>query len=173
MKTDKIGYFLILAASAARRATCPRLAVGAVLIKEGRIISTGYNGAPAGFKECLDDGCLMFESVNDRARCVNSIHAEINCLIRAREQGDTIVCTDQPCLNCLKAILSHNPDIEIYYAKPYNDSARDMFLAFHNRGPRSIEGNRGIRIYQIDPSIIAEAKSALSEVEGFFDELLR
>ncbi len=126
-RLDKDEYGMAIARAVALRSTCPRRAVGAVLMKDGRIISTGYNGAPPGMKPCLDRGsCLMFEG-----HCINTIHGEMNALLRARETGDTLITTDQPCLPCLKACLSHNRDIKIVYWRKYEDPARDHFMVNH------------------------------------------
>lgn len=126
-RLSKTEYALVLARAAALRSTCPRRQVGAVLLKEGRIISTGYNGAPPGQVDCLEGGCLMFDG-----HCINTIHAEQNALLRARETGDVLVSTDQPCLSCLKAALSHNPGIHIYAWRPYIDDARTRFIRHHD-----------------------------------------
>lgn len=130
MRPSLTTYFMMLALAAAQRSTCPRRSVGAVLTKAGRVISTGYNGAPPKMSDCLDDGCLMYAD-SDRERCINTIHAELNALIHAKEVGDLLVTTDQPCINCLKAALSHNPEIQIVYLHPYADAARDHFVSFH------------------------------------------
>lgn len=119
-------YFSLISHAVALRSTCGRRKVGAVLVKEGRIISTGYNGAPPGMQHCSDSGC-----VKHGENCVNTIHAETNCIIRAREQGDTLYCTDKPCLSCLKAAISHNPKIRIVYCRDYEDPARETFLNAH------------------------------------------
>lgn len=126
-------YFMALARMASSRSTCPRRSVGAVLIREKRVISTGYNGSPPGFRQCDVDGCLMVEG-----HCINTVHAEQNALLRSREQGDTIYCTDAPCLMCLKSCLSHNSGMKIVYWRDYRDDLRDAFLAHH-----------GIQIYRI------------------------
>lgn len=128
-----IQYGMVIAKAVALRSTCPRRSVGAVLMNKGRIISTGYNGAPPGMQSCDENGCLM---VNDH--CVNTIHAEANALLRAREVGDILVSTDKPCLACLKASLSHNPDIKIYYYRDYRDDDRTAFVNFHMLHPRLI-----------------------------------
>lgn len=124
MRPNHIQYFLTIAFAAALRGTCIRRRVGAVLTKNGHIVSTGYNGAPPGGKHCIDEGCLMH---NDR--CIRTIHAEMNAVIQAKEKADTLFSTDMPCINCLKALLSHNKDIVIYYVREYRDAERDIFIA--------------------------------------------
>lgn len=75
-------YFISIAREVARRATCPRAKVGAVIVKDHRIISTGYNGAPAGEPHCCDVGC---DIVNDH--CCRTIHAEVNAVGQAARFG--------------------------------------------------------------------------------------
>lgn len=118
-----------LARMAAARATCSRRMVGAVLTLDKRVISTGYNGAPSGMRQCDEVGCLMYQAPGEeRPRCIRTIHAEINALTRAKEQGSHLYCTDLSCVNCLKAALSHNPYLEIWYWRDYPDEARDLFV---------------------------------------------
>ncbi len=83
----------------AKRSTCPRAAVGAVIVRDKRILTTGYNGSPAGLPHCTEVGCLM---VNDH--CVRTLHAEQNAIIQGALHGvdvsdSTIYVTHQPCLD--------------------------------------------------------------------------
>ncbi len=117
-------YYMILAFAAAARGTCPRRKVGAILTKDGEAVATGYNGSPPKMPHCDEVGCLLSEG-----RCIRTIHAEMNALLRGR-QGDTLYCTDQPCLACLKAALSAGVR-RIFYARPYPDLARDLFVEAH------------------------------------------
>lgn len=127
-RLSKDEYLMIVAMATSLRSTCERRKVGAVLVKDGRIISTGYNGALAGYDNCPGvDTCKL-----KTAGCVYTVHAEANCITRAREQGDAIYCTDMPCINCLKMILSHNPKMKIVYLRPYNDETRDSYLKHLN-----------------------------------------
>jgi len=75
-------YFLNIARAVATRATCPRASVGAVIVKNNRIISTGYNGAPAGEPHCTEVGCLM-----EDGHCQRAIHAETNAVAEAARFG--------------------------------------------------------------------------------------
>lgn len=118
-------YFLTIAIAASLRSTCNRRAVGAVLVKERRVISTGYNGAPPGLEHCGEKH-VMFDG-----HCINTIHGEQNALIAARDQGDHLYCTDQPCIMCFKLALAHNPDIIVVYLRKYPDLARDHFIERH------------------------------------------
>lgn len=92
-------YFLSIAKVVATRASCPRKSVGAVLVRNNRILSTGYNGAPKGMPHCTDVGCNIVDNHCERAR-----HAEMNALhyVVNHEQipGSIMYCTLQPCDHC-------------------------------------------------------------------------
>jgi len=99
-------YFMKVAVVVASRATCPRRQVGAVVVRDGNILSTGYNGAVRGATHCIESGCLL-----EHEHCVRAVHAEANALIQAARHG---VCTDradmysttQPCRQCAKLIVN-------------------------------------------------------------------
>lgn len=106
-------YFLGIAQAVSLRADCTRRRVGAVIVVDGRIVSTGYNGAPAGAKGCLSDGAcprgkLTYEQqpANYGYNSCISIHAEGNALLYAYRdvRGATLYCTDEPCVDCAKLI---------------------------------------------------------------------
>lgn len=107
-------YFLRLADLVATRATCLRRHVGAVLVRNERIISTGYNGAPRGLSHCLDLGCLreqMGIPSGQRYELCRGVHAEQNAIINAAyygvsTQGAVLYCTNQPCLICARMIIN-------------------------------------------------------------------
>lgn len=75
-------YFIHIAKEVASRSTCPRAAVGAVITIDNQIISTGYNGAPAGQPHCTDKGCIIVKD-----HCQRAIHAEINAIKQAVQRG--------------------------------------------------------------------------------------
>ncbi len=75
-------YFLSIAKKVASRATCPRASVGAVIVKDKRILTTGYNGAPTGERHCTKIGCLM-----ENGHCERTIHAETNAVVQAARFG--------------------------------------------------------------------------------------
>ena len=75
-------YFIRIAKEVASRSTCPRAAVGAVIVKDNHIISTGYNGAVAGKPHCEDEGCNVMDG-----HCQRAVHAEINAIIQATHNG--------------------------------------------------------------------------------------
>ncbi len=113
-----------IAREVATRSTCPRLAVGAVIVRDKRILTTGYNGSPAGMPHCEDVGCLI-RIVDGRESCQRTLHAEQNAIIQAAYhgvsvRGATIYCTHQPCLVCTKMILNAGIE-EVYYEAGYPD----------------------------------------------------
>lgn len=117
-------YFMRIAREVATRSTCPRLAVGAVVVRDKRILTTGYNGSPAGMPHCEDVGCLI-RIVDGRESCQRTLHAEQNAIIQAAYhgvsvRGSTIYCTHQPCLVCTKMILNAGI-VEVYYEGGYPD----------------------------------------------------
>ncbi len=120
-------YFMRIAFEVARRSTCPRAAVGAVIVRDKRILTTGYNGAPTGLPHCTEVGCLM---VNNH--CVRTLHAEQNAIIQGALHGvdvseSTLYVTHQPCLTCAKMII--NAGIRrVVYAGDYPDELARAFL---------------------------------------------
>ena len=118
----------------AQRSTCTRRAVGAIIVKDKRILTTGYNGAPSGTKHCLDVGCLREEMKipsGERHELCRGIHAEQNAIIQAGYHGVSVkdavlFCTNLPCSICAKMII--NAGIKkIYYQTGYADKmSQDM-----------------------------------------------
>ncbi len=106
-------YFLKIASVVAERATCRRHNVGAVAARDKHILATGYNGAPAGLKDCLELGCLRDElniPSGTRHEICRGIHAEQNVIIQAALhgvslEGSTIYCTLTPCYLCAKMLV--------------------------------------------------------------------
>lgn len=111
----------------ALRSTCDRARVGAIIVKDRRILTTGYNGAPAGLPHCDEIGHLMVGG-----HCVRTLHAEQNAIIQAAYHGvsvadSTIYVTHQPCLTCAKMII--NAGIKrVVYAGHYPDENAVAFL---------------------------------------------
>lgn len=120
----------------AQRSTCTRRAVGAIIVKDKRILSTGYNGAPSGIRHCLEVGCLR-ESLQvpsgERHELCRGIHAEQNAIIQAAYHGVSVnnavlYCTNQPCSICAKMII--NAGIKkIYYQSGYSDALAQEMLS--------------------------------------------
>lgn len=130
-RPDKHTYFMSIAEQVATRSTCHRRQVGAVLVRNGHIVSTGYNGAPPGLSHCIDnDVCLILPPI---ANCIQTIHAELNSLLHvaSHQVGDILYSTDQPCLVCIKAALSAGVE-RIYYKTPYPSDERDLFIRFNS-----------------------------------------
>ncbi len=120
-------YFMDIAFQVATRSTCDRARVGAIIVKGRRILTTGYNGAPAGLPHCDDVGHLMIGG-----HCVRTLHAEQNAIIQGALHGvgvagGTMYVTHQPCLTCAKMII--NAGIErVVYAGEYADENAVAFL---------------------------------------------
>jgi dCMP deaminase len=123
-------YFLKIAAVVAERSTCLRHHVGAVAVKNKHILSTGYNGAAAGCKDCLELGCLRNElniPSGERHEICRAIHAEQNAIIQAALhgvsiEGCTIYCTHTPCILCAKMLANAKIKRFVSFGK-YNDSS--------------------------------------------------
>lgn len=114
-------YFIEMAKLAAARATCPRRRVGAVLVRDNRLIATGYNGAVRGAPHCDDVGCLLVDG-----HCVRTVHAELNALLQCALNGvssadSTMYCTDFPCVNCAKSMVQAGVK-RVIYLSDYPDS---------------------------------------------------
>lgn len=94
-------YYMDITWAASKRSTCPRLAVGAIIVKDNKIISTGFNGSLHGEGHCEDVGCLVVNG-----HCIRTIHAEMNSIFRAEQclKGCTIYVTHSCCIDCYKAI---------------------------------------------------------------------
>ena len=120
-------YFMQITSQVARRSTCPRAAVGAVIVRDKRILTTGYNGAPTNLPHCTEAGCLIVNG-----HCVRTLHAEQNAIIQGAlhgvdVSGSTIYVTHQPCLICAKMII--NAGIQrVVYAGHYPDEIARGFL---------------------------------------------
>jgi dCMP deaminase len=107
-------YFMKIAHLVAERSTCMRRRVGAIIVKDKRIVSTGYNGAPRGLRHCLEVGCLreqMGIPSGERQELCRGAHAEQNAIIQAASsggsmEGATMYCTTAPCSTCSKMIIN-------------------------------------------------------------------
>ena len=125
-------YFMEIAIVVAKRSTCLRNQVGALFVKNKRILTTGYNGAPAGLDHCDVVGCAR-EGVQSGTRheLCRAVHAEQNAIIQAAlhgvsVKGSSLYCTNHPCIICAKMII--NAGIRrIVYEYPYPDElSRDL-----------------------------------------------
>ena len=137
-------YFLDIVGLIAKRATCLRRCVGAALVRDRRILSTGYNGAPSGLRHCLEIGCLREQNhipSGERHELCRGLHAEQNAIIQAAlhgvsVKGATLYCTNQPCIICAKMIINAGI-VRIVVEGDYRDRLAEEMLAEAN-----IEVNR-------------------------------
>lgn len=121
-------YFMEITKLVAKRSTCSRRAVGALLVKDKHIVSTGYNGPPKGLKHADEVGCLRTKlgiPSGERHEICRGLHGEQNAIIQAAVHGTsikgaTLYCTTQPCMICSKMII--NADIKtVVYEGDYPD----------------------------------------------------
>ena len=127
-------YFMDIAQLVASRATCPRRSVGALIVRDKRIVATGYNGAPTGLPHCpvggpqndWPTGCMA------AGHCIRSLHAEQNALIQAAKigvpcEGGTLYVTCQPCNSCAKMIVNAGI-VRVIYEGDYPDEfSKEIF----------------------------------------------
>ena len=128
-------YFMDITRLVARRSTCIRRQVGAIVVKDKRILATGYNGVPTGLPHCEDVGCIREQNKipsGQRHELCRGLHAEQNTIIQAafhgiRINGATLFCTTLPCSICLKMLI--NAGIrEIFYEQGYPDDLAHSLL---------------------------------------------
>ncbi len=131
-------YFMNIAQVAATRSTCDRKHVGAVIVRDRQILSTGYNGSIRGLPHCDDVGHLM-----DNGHCIRTVHAEANAIVQAAKRGieihgATIYTTASPCWDCFK-LIAQAGIVRIVYGEFYRET-------------RSIEMARELDIELVDLS---------------------
>ena len=122
-------YFLKIASVVAERSTCLRHHMGAIAVRDKHILTTGYNGAAAGLKDCLELGCLRDEQgipSGERQEICRAIHAEQNVIIQASLhgvslEGCTIYCTHTPCVLCAKMLTNARIKRSVTFGN-YNDN---------------------------------------------------
>ncbi len=127
-------YFMKIAMIVAERSTCRRHHVGAVIVKEKRILTTGYNGAAMNVKDCIELGCLRDENDIESGRnheICRAIHAEQNAIIQAGLHGvniedATIYCTHPPCILCAKMLINAGIKRFVTYGEYPDDSAMNL-----------------------------------------------
>ncbi len=128
-RLDSDEYFLKIASVVAERSTCRRRHVGAVAVRSKHILSTGYNGAPSGAKDCLELGCLRDElniPSGTRHEICRGIHAEQNVIIQAglhgvSLEGSTLYATHTPCVLCAKMLVNAKIKRLVSFSS-YNDN---------------------------------------------------
>lgn len=139
-------YFMELARVVARRSTCLRRGVGALLIRDRRILATGYNGAPGGLEHCIAVGCIREEMQvpsGERHELCRGLHAEQNAIIQAALHGTSVrdaslYVTHQPCVVCAKMLVNARIS-EIVFSGEYPDQLS-----------QSILDEAGIRLRRVD-----------------------
>lgn len=129
-------YFMEMAVLTAKRSTCLRRQVGAVIVKDRHIVATGYNGAPRGVAHCDEKGGCLRQQMNvpsgERHELCRALHAEQNAIIQAAVQGNSIegasiYVTNQPCVICAKMII--NAGIrKIYIKDSYPDKMAEEII---------------------------------------------
>ena len=128
-RVDWDTYFMNIARVVATRSTCPRKSVGAVIVRDRRILSTGYNGSIRHMPHCTDVGCDMVDG-----HCVATVHAEANAIIQAARNGvcidgADIYVTASPCWNCFK-LIANSGIKRIFYGEFYRDE-KSLKVAAH------------------------------------------
>ncbi|MDI9440552.1 MAG: cytidine deaminase [Firmicutes bacterium] len=128
-------YFMEIAELVSSRSTCLRRQVGAVLVRDKHIISTGYNGAPRGVTHCLDMGCLRQQlgiPSGERHEMCRGTHAEQNAIIQAAlhgvsTSGATLYCTHQPCILCAKMLINAGVETIVFRGAYPDKLALELF----------------------------------------------
>ena len=135
-RLDVDQYFLKIASVVAERSTCRRHHMGAVAVKDKHILATGYNGAAAGLKDCLELGCLRDEQnipSGERHEVCRGIHAEQNVIVQASLhgvslEGSTIYCTHTPCVLCAKMLVNAKIARFVSFGRYNDNSFTQLFL---------------------------------------------
>ena len=128
-------YFLKIASVVAERSTCLRHHIGAVAVRDKHILSTGYNGAASGLKDCLELGCLRDElniKSGTRHEICRAIHAEQNVIIQAALHGitlsgATVYCTHTPCILCAKMLVNSRIKRFVTFGNYADDAFKELF----------------------------------------------
>jgi dCMP deaminase len=153
VRPDLDSYFLKIASVVGERSTCRRHHMGAIAVRDKHILTTGYNGAPAGLKDCLELGCLRDElgiASGTRHEICRAIHAEQNVIIQAALhgvsiEGATIYCTHTPCVLCAKMLVNARIRRFVSFGRYADDTFIGMFkeagIEFENRDKPSSEIN--------------------------------
>jgi dCMP deaminase len=127
-------YFIEITRLVAKRSTCLRRQVGAVIVKDKNILATGYNGAPSGTSHCLDIGCLREKlgiPSGERHELCRGLHAEQNAIIQAAKhgtsiEGATLYCNTMPCIICSKMVINAGLKRVVYLSGYPDQLAEEM-----------------------------------------------
>ena len=168
-------YYMGIAFAVREKANCTGNRVGAVIVKENRVIATGYNGVPAGITNCLDGGCLrcsnpggQFKSGTGYDLCI-CVHAEHNALLSAAHfgiavEGATLYTTMQPCFGCAKEIAQATmPTLDLYQ----EDGGRWPLLAAEARRSESRRSNK----LNYRPYALLELDETPTRIQGWLTHL--
>lgn len=138
--------FMTMAQTISLRATCSRLRVGAVLVRDNAVLTMGYNGAPKGMPHCHDVGCLMVDD-----HCKRTVHAERNAIIWAAKRGPTIAgstlyLTHSPCFDCLTLMVQVGVNRIVFHEWYPRIDDRVIAMCQHNSIElfRLVHGERGL-----------------------------
>lgn len=134
-RLSKDEYFMGIVDAVSKRSTCLRHRIGAVIVSKGRVVATGYNGAPRGFPHCLNIGCLRDElgiSSGEQQQVCRAVHAEQNAIIQAAGcgvdlEGATLYCGFYPCIICTKMIINAGITRVVYREPCPNWLGGEMF----------------------------------------------
>lgn len=134
-RPDWDNYFMQIASVVSTRSTCSRRQVGALLVQNKRILSTGYNGAPSGLSHCLEVGCLREKlqvPSGERHELCRGLHAEQNAIIQAAVHGVAIkdavlYCTHYPCSLCAKMLVNAGVRNLVLATNYPDDLAKELF----------------------------------------------
>lgn len=156
-------YFMEMAHLVAKRSTCLRRNVGAILVKDKHILSTGYNGAPKGLKHCSEVGCLRKKlgiPSGERHEICRGLHAEQNAIIQAAVFGISIknsvlYCTNTPCVVCAKMLINAGVE-EIVYSGEYPDDLAKKMIS---------ESKIKIRNFDNNNKMLSKTKKNSSKIE--------
>ncbi len=129
-------YFMEITRVIAKRSTCLKRNVGAIIVKDKRILTTGYNGAPKGLTHCEEVGCIRKEMnipSGQRHELCRGLHAEQNAIIQAawhgvQIQGATLYCTHQPCVICVKMMINAGIKRVVFEGDYPDDLAANMLI---------------------------------------------
>lgn len=135
MRPSWDSYFMEITQVVASRSTCLRRKVGAVIVRDKRILTTGYNGAPSSLAHCEEVGCIREKEKvpsGERHELCRALHAEQNAILQAALygvsiQGATIYCTTHPCVMCAKMIINAGMK-EVVIAAGYPDKLSEALL---------------------------------------------
>lgn len=127
MRINWHDYFMSQTQLLSLRSTCERLKVGATIVKDNRVISSGYNGSVSGEDHCIDVGCLV-----EGGHCIRTIHAEMNALLQCSKfgvstEGASIYVTHFPCVHCSKSLVQSGIK-NIYYSEDYKNHEYALYL---------------------------------------------